>query len=220
MPLPQLGVLQQLFAGSRQSSGWERLQPRREVASLTPTFPWEPSHGKGKRGADEGRTRAGTGCSAPLRHGAATGCAAGVPLLLFPPLSTPSDVAARGGRARSAVLEKIPAASAMVWVLRKGSELPEHLDNVVTYTPSRLPCTGQGISLSPLQGQGNQGRGRGESSEPRGSMGTRVPRAACHRSAATGLSTVTHGLPLSCLGFPTSVFVLVYFWTDGGVSES
>lgn len=95
-PCPSWGCCSSFLLAPGRALGGNGLQPRREVASLTPTFPWEPSHGKGKRGADEGRTRAGTGCSAPLRHGAAAGCAAGVPLLLFPPLSTPSDVAVRG----------------------------------------------------------------------------------------------------------------------------
>lgn len=153
--------------------GGNRLQPCREVASLTLTFPWEPSHRKGKRGADEGRTRAGTGCSAPLRHGAAAGCAAGVPLLLFPPLSTPLDVAGQAvpcwekvllGKKKNGCVFFLKKKKHLRWFgcSGKGSELPEHLDNVVTSAPSQLPCTGQGISLCPLQGLGNQGRGKGE----------------------------------------------------------
>lgn len=51
-------------------------------------------------------------------------------------------------------------------------------------------------------------------------MGTWMPRAACHRSAAMGLSAVAHRLPSSCLSFPTSLFVLAHFQTDRGVSKS
>lgn len=168
-PCPSCGCC----SSSLLAPGWEQAAAMQGSGFIDPDVPLGAFPRKGEARGRRRAHEAGTGCSAPLRHGAAAGCAAGVPLLLFPPLSTPLDVAGQAVPCWEKVLLGKKKNGCVFFLKKKkhlrrfgcsgkGSELPEHLDNVVTYAPSQLPCTGQGISLCPLQGSGNQGRGKGE----------------------------------------------------------
>lgn len=86
-----------------------------------------------------------------------------------------------------------------------------------THPPS---CPAQGRESLYLRCKGREIKA-GEKEKPGVTRvdGTWIPRAACHRSAAIGLSAVAHGW-FSCLSFPTSLFLLVRFRTDRGVSKS